>query len=163
MLLVIDANVLIDYSNSDLSVLALAANNIGPIYVPGVVLDEVDQLNEDDCERLGLIVLEEPVEILLAAGEKRGALSFEDHVCLLLAKENGWICISNDKPLHRACGEEEVTVKWGLRLMIELVENGLLEKDTALEVAQVIQVSNPKHITPEIIENFKIIITDITN
>ncbi|VAW70958.1 hypothetical protein MNBD_GAMMA09-39 [hydrothermal vent metagenome] len=156
MLLVVDANVLIDYFNSDLSVLTLAVNHIGPIYVPGVVLDEVDQLSEGDCERLGLIVLEEPVEILLAAGEKRGALSFEDHVCLLLAKENGWICVSNDKPLHRACGEEKVTVKWGLKLMIELVEKELLEKETALNVAQIIQTSNPKHITAEIIEEFRI-------
>ncbi len=96
-------NVLIDYANSELSVLTLAAHHIGPLYVPNVVLDEVEQLTEGDCESFGLTVLDEPVEILLAAGEKRGALSFEDHVCLLLAKDNDWICVSNDKPLHRAC------------------------------------------------------------
>lgn len=156
MLLIVDANVLIDYAKSDLSVLTLVTNHIGPIHVPSVVLAEVDQLSENECESLGLIVLEEPVEILLAAGEKRGALSFEDHVCLLLAKENEWTCVSNDKPLHKACNKEDVTVKWGLRLMIELVEMELLDKDSALEVAQAIHGSNPKHITSEIIEEFRV-------
>lgn len=154
MLLIIDANVLIDYANTDLSVLKLVANHLGPIQVPSVVLDEVEQLSEEDCESIGLIVLEEPVEILLAAGAKRGALSFEDHVCLLLAKENNWVCVSNDKPLHRSCGEEDVSVMWGFRLMIELVSKGCLDKDTAMEIAQAIQVRNPKHITPEIIKEF---------
>lgn len=156
MLLIVDANVLIDYANTDLSVLRLVVNHIGPIYVPSVVLDEVDQLSEDDCEDLGLTVLEESIEILLAAGEKRGALSFEDHVCLLLAKENDWVCVSNDKPLHRACGEEDITVMWGLRLMIELVDQELLAKNIAMEIAQAIHVSNPKHITTEIVEEFRI-------
>jgi len=156
VLLIVDANVLIDYAKSDLSVLTLVASHIGPIHVPSVVLAEVNQLTEDDCESLGLLVLEEPVEILLAAGEKRGALSFEDHVCLLLAKENEWVCVSNDKPLHKACGKEDVEVKWGLRLMIELVELELLDKDVAMEIAQAIHMSNPKHITPAIIEDFRI-------
>ena len=155
MLLIVDANVLIDYANTDLSVLTLVNKHIAPIHVPGVVLDEVDQLSEEECENIGLTVLEEPVEILLAAGEKRGALSFEDHVCLLLAKENEWTCVSNDKPLHRACGEEDVAVMWGLRLMIELVGMDMLGKDVALDVAQAIHDSNPKHITPEIIEEFR--------
>ncbi len=61
MLLIIDANVLIDYTNTDLSVLKLVANHLGPIHVPSVVLDEVEQLSEEDCESIGLIVLEEPV------------------------------------------------------------------------------------------------------
>lgn len=158
MLLIVDANVLIDYANSDPGVLTSVSLHIGPIQVPSVVLDEVGQLSEDDCESLGLIVLEEPVEILLAAGEKRGALSFEDHVCLLLAKENDWICVSNDKPLHKACGKEKVAVKWGLRLMIELVEMELMDKRAAIDIAKAIQVSNPTHITPEIIEEFTKII-----
>lgn len=156
MLLIVDANVLIDYAKSDLSVLTLAARHIGSVYVPSVVLDEVEQLSEKDCENLGLTVLEEPVGILLAAGEKRGALSFEDHVCLLLARENECTCISNDKPLHRACNVEKVPVMWGLRLMIELVEMKQLDKDTAIEIAKAIHISNPKHITPKIIEEFRV-------
>ncbi|MES9905122.1 MAG: type II toxin-antitoxin system VapC family toxin [Sedimenticola sp.] len=114
MLLIVDANVLIDYANTDPSVLTLVSRHIGQIHVPSVVLEEVNQLNEEDCESLGLTIQEEPLEILTAAAEKRGALSFEDYVCLLLAKENDWVCVSNDRPLHRACESEEVTVMWGL-------------------------------------------------
>jgi len=147
---------LIDYANSDLTILTLVTNHIGPVYVPSVVLDEVDQLSEDDCESLGLSVVEESIEILIAAGEKRGALSFEDHVCLLLAKKNGWTCVSNDKPLHRTCNKEKVNIMWGLRLMIELVGMGILNKKSALEIAETIHVSNPRHITENIVENFKL-------
>jgi len=155
MLLIVDANVLIDYTNSDISVLALVSRHVGHIYVPSVILDEVDGLTEEDCLSLGFTVVDEPIEILLTAGETRGALSFEDHVCLLLAAENEWTCVSNDKPLHRACVDESVAVMWGLRLMLELVDANHLEKDSAIEVAEAIQVSNPRHITPKIIEEFK--------
>ena len=59
MELVADANVLIDYAKTDPSVLALYIRHIGPIFVPMVILDEVDQLDARDCERLGLTIIEE--------------------------------------------------------------------------------------------------------
>ena len=155
MLLIVDANVLIDYANTDPGVLKLVTSHIAPVHVPSVVLDEVDQLTIEDCSDLGIIIVDEPVDILLSAAEKRGALSFEDHVCLLLAKERNWTCVSNDKPLHRACTDEEVPVMRGLRLMIDLVGAEQLNKEGALDIAEQIQQSNPKHITAEIIEEFR--------
>jgi hypothetical protein len=155
MLLIVDANVLIDYANSDPGVLKLVTSHIAPIHVPAVVLDEVEQLSLEDCSDLGILVIEEPLDLLLAAAEKRGALSFEDHVCLLLAKQRAWTCVSNDKPLHRACTDEEAPVMWGLRLMVELVEAEQLSKEEALDIAEAIRQSNPRHITAEIIEEFK--------
>lgn len=154
MLLIVDANVLIDYSNSDLSMLTLVSQHVGSIHVPSVILDEVDGLTEEECINFGLIVVEEPIEILLEAGATRGALSFEDHVCLLLAAQNEWTCVTNDKPLHKACSEEDVSVVWGLRLLIHLVEVAQLDRDSAIDVARAIQASNPRHITPEIIDEF---------
>jgi predicted nucleic acid-binding protein len=76
MLLIVDANVLIDYANSDPGVLKLVTSHIAPIHVPAVVLDEVEQLSLEDCSDLGILVIEEPLDLLLAAAEKRGALSF---------------------------------------------------------------------------------------
>jgi len=154
MLLIVDANVLIDYNNSDINILALVSRHVGHIHVPSVILDEVDGLSEEDCVGLGFTVVDEPIEVLLAAGESRGALSFEDHVCLLLASNNEWTCVSNDKPLHRACSEENVPEMWGLRLMLDLVEAGRLSRDSALDVAIIIQASNPRHITQTIIDEF---------
>ena len=154
MELVADANVLIDYAKTDPSILTLYARHMGPIYVPSVILEEVDQLDEMECERLGLTVITEPIEILMAAVAKRGPLSFEDWVCLLLARENGWTCVTNEKPLHRICKQEGVDHIWGLRLMIELVLAGQLTNGDAMDVAYDIQAINPRYITQEIIERF---------
>jgi len=155
MELVADANVLIDYAQTDPSVLTLHVRHFGPIYVPSVILDEVDQLDAADCESLELTVVEEPLEILVAASEERGPLSFEDKVCLLLARANKWICITNEKPLHRACKQDKIASIWGLRLMIELVHAEQLSRDSAIEVAQAIHRINPRYITPEILERFE--------
>jgi len=155
MELVADANVLIDYAKTDPSILTLHVNHFGPIFVPSVILDEVDQLDVAECESLGLTIVEEPLEILLAASEQRGPLSFEDQVCLLLARANQWTCVTNEKPLHRACKREKVASIWGLRLMIELVHAEQLAKDSAIEVAQAIHRINPRYITLEILERFE--------
>lgn len=155
MELVADANVLIDYAQTDPSVLTLHVRHVGSIYVPSVILDGVDQLNAGDCESLGLTVVEEPLEILVAATEERGQLSFEDRVCLLLARTNQWTCITNERPLHRACSEENVASIWGLRLMINLVHAGQLSRNTAIEVAQAIHHINPRYITQEILDRFE--------
>lgn len=155
MELVADANVLIDYASTDPSILALHVRHLGPIYVPSVILDEVVQLDVADCERLGLTVIEEPPGILLAAAERRGPLSFEDRVCLLLARENRWTCVTNEKPLHRACAQGGVTSIWGLRLMIHLVEARQLNRQVAIGVARAIHEVNPRYVTAGILELFE--------
>ena len=79
MPIITDANVLIDYVQSDLSVLEMYGLRIERVVVPASVLAEVRQLSVADCERHGLQVFDEPLDILLAAGEARGPLSFADH------------------------------------------------------------------------------------
>ena len=160
MELVADANVLIDYAKTDPTILALYTTHLGPIYIPSVILDEVDQLDISDCESLGLTIVEEPLQILLAASEKRGPLSFEDRVCLLLAQANQWVCVTNEKPLHRACKQEKIASIWGLRLMIELARAEQLNSDSAIEVAQAIHRINPRYITLVILERFKAELTE---
>lgn len=155
MLLIVDANVLIDYVRSDSNVLALAARYLGTIYVPSVVLDEVEQLSEADCDALGLTILEEPFDILTDAAATRGALSFEDRVCLLLAKRQKWICVTNDKRLHSECHKTGVDAIWGLRLMIELVREGQMDVGAAMEVAEAIRRVNPLHTTSEILDDLR--------
>ncbi|MEK6749448.1 MAG: hypothetical protein AABY83_09615 [Pseudomonadota bacterium] len=155
MELVADANVLIDYAKTDPSILAIHVRHLGPIYVPSVILDEVHHLDAADCERLGLTVIEEPPEILLAAAERRGPLSFEDRVCLLLARENHWTCVTNEKPLHRACEQDGVTSIWGLRLMINLVQAQQLTRQNAMDVAQAIHEVNPRYVTAAILGLFE--------
>lgn len=142
MLLLVDANVLIDYATADLSVLALVVEHLGPVYVARDVLDEVDQLDEDACERLGVKVVDGTVEQILEAGAARGGLSFADRMCLILARDGGWTCVSNDGPLRRACIAEGAKVMWGLQMMLELVAAGGLEAEAAIVVAEAIGEGN---------------------
>ncbi|EIC23602.1 hypothetical protein [Thiorhodovibrio frisius] len=155
MLLIIDANVLIDYAQTNRQILALAARHLGRLQVARVILDEVDQLTEADCHALGLSIVDEPVDLLASAAERGGALSFEDHVCLLLAKQNSWTCVTNDKRLRAECEKEGVSTFWGLRLLIELVRARHLDAEAAAATAQAIHESNPRHITPQILKQLQ--------
>jgi len=154
-LLVLDANVLIDYCAADRSVLTLAARHVGPIHVPSVLLDEVDNLDENECERLGLVVVEQESSLLVAAGRRRPGLSYYDHVCLLAAKAAGWTCVTNDGRLRRECRTEEVPVWWGLELMVPLVAERHLTIAAATTVAEAIHSANPIYITDEIVRRFE--------
>lgn len=154
MPIITDANVLIDYCQSDLSILGLYAAHIEPVLVPSQIFEEVAQLTHADCERLGLEVVEEPLEVLLEATQRRGPLSYPDRVCLYLAKVRQLVCITNEKPLHKACREEGVASQWGLWLMVELVRLGQLDREAAIEVAWSIHRSNPMYIHTGIVEAF---------
>ena len=153
-LLLVDANVLIDYVKSELSVLGLAARHLGEVYVLSTVLDEVDGLDADDCARLGIRVFEPALADVIAAARKRGALSTQDHLCLILARRQGWTCVTNDGALRRACLLEQVPVLWGLQMMLELVRMGQLSGEDAIAVANDIHRTNPFHITDLIVARF---------
>ena len=89
---------------------------------------------------------------MLAAGEK-GPLSFQDNLCFLMAKQNGWTCVTNDKPLRRKCETERVPLFWGIELICILVESGGLPLKQATEIILEIKKLNPKYITDSIVEN----------
>lgn len=151
---IIDANVLIDFARSDLSILGAAAQHLGDIYILSTVLDEVSGLDENRCSLLGICIFEPELAHLLAAGEKPGRLSIQDHLCLALARENGWTCVTNDRALREACRRDEVSMLWGLQLILELVQRGALSSECALKAADEIHRSNPAHITHEILSKF---------
>lgn len=81
-LLVVDANVLIDFAKADVSALGLVVRHLGPVYVPGDVPDEVRQLDDDGCTRLGLATVDGTLEQPAETGAMRGGLSFAHRVCL---------------------------------------------------------------------------------
>lgn len=154
MSLLVDANVLIDYCDSDPSVLEVYSRHIQQIVTPSVVLAEVDQLDSNDCNLLNIGIIQESVGVLTTAARKGGALSFEDHVCLILTQQNGWKCATNDKRLHRECSQQGISTIWGLRIMLELFANNQLSKNDALNVANQMSVSNP-FVNARIIQGFE--------
>lgn len=153
--LILDANVLIDYCAVDRTVLTLISRHVGQVFVPGTILEEVKGLDQSECDRLGLRVFEPGLDLLAAAGRRRPGLSYYDHLCLLVAKQGGWICVTNDGKLRRECRAESVPVLWGLEPMVMLVGTGHLSASEAIRVAAAIHVENPLYITTDVLKRFR--------
>ena len=142
-LLILDACVLIDFCEVDVSLLAVIARALGTIHVASPVLAEVSQLDESTAASNGLRVVEPPLSVFAEAARKRGRLSVQDHLCLLLAKAEGWTCVSNDRALRAACAVEGVEVLWGLEMMGLAVERGHLLGPDAERAAWAMRDVNP--------------------
>lgn len=149
-----DANVLIDYAKTNLEILGLVAKHVGQVCVAAAILEEVEQLDEAQCSAIGLTVVEGTFKQLNEASQRGGALSFEDKLCLVLARDHGWVCISNDGALRDACKVSGISVIWGLEIMFSLVDAGHISVDTAIAVAQSIHEVNPLYITQKIVMEF---------
>lgn len=150
-----DANVLIDYANTAPAILGQVSKHIGPVYVAADVLAEVEQLDEAQCKAMGINVVEGNLAQLTEASQRGGPLSYEDKLCLVLARDNGWACLSNDGPLRQACKTQGVQVVWGLEIMLSLVEGGHLEGVEAKSVAQAIHAVNLMFISSKILSAFE--------
>jgi predicted nucleic acid-binding protein len=151
--LILDACVLIDFCEADESVLTLVSKHVGTIHIALPIFQEVDQLDESSARALGLHVVEPEVDMLEAAARKRGALSVQDHLCFLLAKEHGWTCVSNDTALRRVCTTENVPLLWGLEMMGLAVEAGALPAAAAEKIAWAIHEAN-HFVTQAVVERF---------
>jgi len=137
----------------------LVNQHIGTIHVPYPLLQELKKVHlpkyrrsELDTFHPGPSILE---EALLASLAPPRTLSFYDSLCLFLARDSGWICVTNDKALRKVCEEEGIRLLWGLEPLVLLVEKNHLSRDDALKTALIIHEQNPKFIHEGIIENFK--------
>jgi predicted nucleic acid-binding protein len=140
----LDACVLIDFATSDVSVLTLVSAHVGQVHVPSPVFDEVEQIDDTLASSLGLKLIEPTLEMLVEAGAARGRLSFQDRICVLVAKAGGFTCVSNDRSLRATCTAEGVPVLWGLELLVELVSARALPAESAREVATQIMTANKR-------------------
>jgi len=153
---ILDANVLIDFNDSDITILSLIATHIGACYVASPVLvDEVKKLDEAKCSSLGLLVVEPAIEQVALAEERRGKLSFYDHLSLVIAKASGWVVVTNEERLHRECSTDGVQSVWGLELLARLVDKEILLSEDALVVVYTLHELSPKFVNEGIIERFR--------
>ena len=153
--LLADANVLIDYSKSgDLAVLSLVVEHIGPLAVVSTVFDEVQELDADDCARLGIRIVEATTEQLERARCIESRVSFNDRVCLVVCRETGWTCVTNDRALQRLCRQQGVTARFGPGLLLDLAAAGAVTRGRAEAVARRIQARNPFHINDRVVARF---------
>lgn len=149
-----DANVLIDYRDSDITILSLVVEHIAPLYVVRDVLDQVADLSLARCRELGLTVIDVDPEVLLKLKALPRLLDRRDRLSFYVSRENDWICVTNDRPLRRVCNEHNVRVQWGLELMLDLGRASVLPASRALAIARRIRANNPHHITEEILTRF---------
>ncbi len=152
-LLLADADVLIDYRESELAILALVGQHVGRVAVLPSVLDEDHDITVKDCAELGIKVVEVETERMLQAAETESQVSFNERL-LVVCSEEGWTCITNDDALRRLCESHDVETRFGLGLMVDLVAAGVLERERAEAVARRIHESNPLHINERMLGRF---------
>ena len=152
--LLTDADVLIDYRESEIKILELVVQHIGRVVVLAPVLDEVQGVTPAQCAQLGIEVVEVETEQLVRASEVESRVSFNDRLCLVACREEGWTCVTNDGALRRLCESHGVATRFGLGLMVDLVAAGALTRRRAMAVARQIQASNPLHINERVLARF---------
>lgn len=135
-LLILDACVLIDICLEDPSLLGLAASSLGNIVIISPILQEVRQLDDAAIERLKLHIVEPELDIVMEAAARRGGLSFRDRMCLLYARDSKGTLYTNDRALLKAAISDGIDARWGLVILIELVDAGQLTPTDALATAQ---------------------------
>lgn len=152
--LLTDADVLIDYRESEIKILELVVQHMGRVVVLAPVLDEVQGVTPAQCAQLGIEVVEVETEQLVRASEVESRVSFNDRLCLVACREEGWTCVTNDGALRRLCERHGVATRFGLGLMVDLVAVGALTRRRAMAVARQIQASNPLHINERVLARF---------
>lgn len=158
--LLADADVLIDYRESDLDVLKEVGRRIGRLAVLSEVLDEVNDLTRRRCASLEIEVVDVEMPILDAAAKMKKGISFNDRLCFLVCLERGWTCVTNDRALRRLCRRRDVKVRYGLGLMVDLVRLGVIGRRRATAIARQMQKANPAHINERVLERFERALAD---
>lgn len=131
-----DACVLIDYCKEDARILGLANKHLGKIHIPLPILAEVKDLDVEMCQELGLTIYPTREDQRNAALIKKAGLTWEDRLCLIISKEEGYLLYSNDKGVLKNAKREGIPAKWGLELLIELAAKKVLSTEEALSHAQ---------------------------
>lgn len=150
--IVFDANVLIDLVNCEKGLLPLLSEEYN-IVVPDLILNEVNGLDKREAEQYGLLVKETSVEMIEKSRKRLAGCSFQDSLCFHLARENKWICATNDKRLGRECRNAHVEVIRSFRMLIELVEGNIIHEQKAVAIAKKIVEINPQ-LTDGVLEDF---------
>jgi rRNA-processing protein FCF1 len=149
----IDANILIDYLETDGEIISLFSRNFAPIFVADIVATEINRFREIHPSTLGITVIETPYTVLLESSDRPASLSIQDFACMRLAQQRELVCATNDKALRRECQNRNIPVIRGLTLMRQLTGEGLLDIKRAVECAWAIHHCN-KTITEDIIHCF---------
>lgn len=141
-----DANVLIHFLEADEQILRVSSTAVAPIKVPLPVFNEVKHLTEARCKKLSLEIELGTTDQLLEAAANRGALSFADWTCWILARDHSYVVLTADGPLRDKCQAHGTSTLRTFDVLVELVERNLLRAAAACAVAKRIRDRNEKFI-----------------
>lgn len=142
--LILDANMLFDLFKCDKDLLPIISSGVGQIHLASTVLEQIEFIKESDCYSLGIQLIEPNANQLFGAMTKRGTLSFQDHLCLILAKENGWTCVTNSNPLRRECEYENIPFIWRSDIIQNIAFSGAITAVTAKKLLFQFAQFNPR-------------------
>jgi rRNA-processing protein FCF1 len=151
--LIVDANIVIDYLDCDETLFILIKKHIGQVNLASPLLEEVKTLDLTSCHRLGIKIVDPTIEQLSWAADQEFSISFQDKICLILARDNNWALVTDDKALRKRCESEKITLIWGVELICLLCEAGGLHRDNARDIILVLHENNPLFIKKEIVNS----------
>ena len=99
---------------------------------------------DTDPESLGILLAGPSLEQAFEAANDESVLSDQDCLSLIMARDNGWICATNEKVLYSRCQTEGVAAIRGLTIMLELHRIGQLTFDEAMETVNSIHATHPR-------------------
>lgn len=150
---VFDACALIDLVDQDPGLIRLIGAHIAHVVVPAPVLAQVSTLDRDGAVALSLTIHEPSEAQLEEASRRRARLSFEDALCLVVARDLGLPCVTSDVGLVKACSSiVECWESW--RPLLELVRVGKLEQDVCLAAVREMRDRNA-YITTDVFQMFE--------
>ena len=134
--LITDSCVLIDYIKSARDALRMLTRMVRFVVPRILLVEEVHDLTVDEAESLGLEVFDAPIEVLGEATRMPRPLSNFDWLCLILARDNRWTCVSNDRRLRAQCNSMGVETQWSLDPLLMLVRQKKLTKERAEKIVR---------------------------
>lgn len=152
-MLIIDAGALLDLIEVRSSIVQIAASHLGPLQVPAPALERTAVLDEKECNRLGITIFECTIEQILEAGQRRAGTSFEDRICLIVARDRHWTLITNDTAQRKTCYRDGVLVINALDLILRLQRALHLSVQDAIRAANTLHEVNPRQIKKEHLAN----------
>ncbi len=135
----LDCCALSDFDACGHETLELAARCLA-IASSQLVLAEWPSLDLGRCAVIGLTIVDETEEQLAQIIEPRGGLSLADRAALTVARDGGYVLVTNDRALYGVAGAEGIGRMWGPELVAILVEGGHLERRLAFSAVKAMRV-----------------------
>ena len=130
--LIFDANVIIDFFTISDDLVKFINELSIEMCIADVTFSKVDQLNENNAKKLNISIIETPIDMLdKSANRCKPNLAFDDYVTYLIAKENDFILVTNDKPLKIHAQNKSVDTLWGLEIILFLESKNKVSKEKA--------------------------------